>query len=130
MVPSDPPTAGLSGERILVVEDDYYLATDTARAVRRAGGTVLGPCRDEAAARAALAGATPTGAVLDINLGTGPSFALAREVRRRGIPVIFITGYDDAVIPDEFAAAARLQKPVDLAEVVRTLGRMVRGRSA
>ncbi|RVU18697.1 response regulator [Methylobacterium oryzihabitans] len=130
MVPSDPTTAGLSGERILVVEDDYYLATDTARAVRRAGGIVLGPCRNEAAARAALGTGTPTGAVLDINLGTGPSFDLARELRGRGVPVMFITGYDDAVIPEDFADAARLQKPVDLAEVVRTLGRIARGRSA
>ncbi len=130
MVQSDPPTAGLDGDRILVVEDDYGLATDTARAVRRAGGTVLGPCPNEAAARAVLAGATPTGAVLDINLGTGPSFALARELHGRGVPVLFITGYDDALIPDEFAGTARMQKPVDLAEVVRTLRRIARGRSA
>ncbi|MEH3146505.1 MAG: GAF domain-containing protein [Methylobacterium frigidaeris] len=120
----------LSGECILVVEDDFYLATDTARVVRRAGGTVLGPCPSEAAARAVLAAGAPTGAVLDINLGAGPSFALARELRGRGIPLLFITGYDEAVIPAEFAGVARLQKPVELAEIVGTLGRIARGGSA
>ncbi|GJD82053.1 sensor histidine kinase [Methylobacterium gregans] len=34
----------LDGLRILVVEDDYYLATDTARALRGAGAEVIGLC--------------------------------------------------------------------------------------
>jgi hypothetical protein len=35
--------ADLRGHRILVVEDDYYLATDAARALRGAGAEVIGP---------------------------------------------------------------------------------------
>ncbi|WP_244490516.1 hypothetical protein [Rhizobium sp. Root708] len=51
--------ADLSGQRVLVVEDDYYLATDTARALKGAGAEVLGPCATEGAARAEIADATP-----------------------------------------------------------------------
>lgn len=40
----------LTGRRVLVVEDDYYLAGDTAAALRRAGAAVLGPCPTEDAA--------------------------------------------------------------------------------
>jgi PAS domain S-box-containing protein len=92
--------ADLSGHRILVVEDDYYLATDTARALRGAGAEVIGPCPTEEAARDAIAAVVPTGAILDLNLGdTGPSFELATELGERGVPFILVTGYDAAVLP-------------------------------
>lgn len=113
--------ADLSGHRVLVVEDDYYLATDMARALGGAGAEVLGPCPSEDAALDEMEETAPTAAVVDINLGKGPSFKLARELSARGIPFLFITGYDEAVIPPEFAGVARLQKPVDLGGVVRAL---------
>ncbi|MBE7180793.1 MAG: PAS domain S-box protein, partial [Terriglobus roseus] len=52
--------ADLSGQRILIVEDDYYLANDTARALRGAGADVVGPCASEEAGREAASDASPT----------------------------------------------------------------------
>jgi CheY-like chemotaxis protein len=115
--------ADLSGHRILVVEDDYYLASDTARAVRGAGAQVLGPCPSEQAACNEIGGAPPTAAVVDINLGGGPSFKLARLLKERGIPVVFLTGYDEAVIPAEFSDVPLLQKPVELRQIVNSLAK-------
>jgi PAS domain S-box-containing protein len=37
----------LTGKIVLVVEDDYYVASDTAAALRGAGAEVLGPCPTE-----------------------------------------------------------------------------------
>ena len=101
----------LSGVRILIVEDDYYLATDAETTLRSAGATILGPCGDEGSALAIVAGETLDCAILDVNLGPGPSFHLATTMRTRGIPFVFVTGYDHDVIPDEFGDVARLQKP-------------------
>lgn len=117
--------ADLSGHRILVVEDDYYLATDTARAVRGAGAEVLGPCPNEDRARDEIEEVTPTGVILDINTGAGASFTLANELRQRGVPFIFVTGYDMAVIPAEFDGVERLQKPVDVRQIVGTLAKVL-----
>ena len=111
--------ADLSGHRILVVEDDYYLATDTARALQGAGAEVIGPCPSEEAARDALEEGAPAAALVDINLGSGPSFTLAALLRERGVPFVFITGYDEGVIPPDFADVERLQKPVELKRVVQ-----------
>lgn len=111
--------ADLSGHRILVVEDDYYLATDTARALQGAGAEVIGPCPSEEAARDALDERAPAAALVDINLGSGPSFTLAALLRERGVPFVFITGYDEGVIPPDFADVERLQKPVELKRVVQ-----------
>ena len=115
--------ANLTGRKILVVEDDYYLATDTVRALRGAGAEVLGPCPTEAAAREQIADDPPSGAVLDINLEGGRSFDLAHEMRIAGTPFIFITGYDQEVIPEEFEGVTRLQKPVEYKNIISALAK-------
>lgn len=113
--------ADLRDIRVLVIEDDYYLATDTARALQRAGAEIIGSCSNEQAAWDEIKRATPHSAVVDINLGKGPSFKLARELRRRGVPFVFMTGYDNDAIPLEFENVARLQKPVDPNQIVMLL---------
>lgn len=115
-------SADLTGHHILVVEDDYHLATDAASTLRAAGAAVIGPCPTEESARAAIAATAFTGAVLDINLRGGRSFDLAREFKAQGTPFLFITGYDEDVIPDEFVGVTRLQKPVQPGEIVGALG--------
>jgi DNA-binding response OmpR family regulator len=78
----------LGGVRILVVGDDYYLATDAARALRGAGAEVLGPCSAEEEARDVLARQRPDAVLLDINLGPGPTFKLAETLKDNGIPFV------------------------------------------
>lgn len=119
----------LAGRTVLIVEDDYYLASDTAAALMRAGANVLGPCPTEAAARAFLATQTPTHAVLDLNLGGGsPRFEIARLLKSWEIPFVFLTGYDPDVIPEDMKDVVRLQKPVDFRLVVETVGRLYPSR--
>lgn len=115
----------LSGKTVLVVEDDYYVASDTASALRSAGAIVLGPCGTEEDALEILQDKTPMAVVLDLNLGGGgPKFEIARRLIGRGIPFLFLTGYDPDVIPDELANVQRLQKPIALRDVVEAVSRL------
>ena len=115
----------LSGKTILVVEDDYYVASDTAAALRGAGAIVLGPSPTAEDAAHLLEHETPTSVVLDLNLGGGgPKFEIAHRLLERGIPFIFLTGYDPDVIPDDLANIKRLQKPIALREVVEAVSRL------
>jgi len=114
--------ADLSGHRVLVVEDEYYQADDAARALGGAGAKVMGPCATEEAARAALEEQRPDAVVLDINLGSGPTFKLAETLKDRGIPFVFFTGYDQEMIPKEFARVERLEKPVGGQKIVDAAG--------
>ncbi len=115
----------LSGRKILVVEDDYYIAGDTAAALRGAGADVLGPCPSEDATLNLLQSQTPTHAVLDLNLGGGgPKFDIARLLKERGVPFLFMTGYDPDKIPPELEDVARLQKPVPFRQIVEALSRL------
>ncbi len=114
----------LTGRRILVVEDDYYLATDTSRALRGAGAEVVGPCATEDDAWAELNDRRPDAVVVDINLGQGPSFKLAETLTDRGIPFVFTTGYDAEVIPAKFEGIERLQKPIQLRQIVGAIAKL------
>lgn len=112
----------LSGRRVLVVEDEYFIATELASAVVALGATVLGPAATIERALELLE--TPGGAdlaVLDINLKGQTSFQVADVLRARGIPFMFATGYDEMVVPAAYRDVPRWEKPFDAAELVAKL---------
>ena len=114
----------LSGLSVLIVEDDYYLADDARRALEAAGALVLGPCATLEDAQELFRSNRPDCALLDINLGDGPDFTGARALLDRGVPVVFVTGYDPAVIPAELAHVRCLQKPTSPGKVVQAVGQL------
>jgi DNA-binding NarL/FixJ family response regulator len=119
-------SAPLEGFRILVIEDDFYLATDQQHMLEQAGATVIGPTGDREKAAQLAKPSQVDCAVVDINLGRGPSFELAAMLSKRGIPYIFTTGYDAAAIPSEFSTIVRLEKPVRNREAIAALRQLAR----
>lgn len=100
----------LNGQRILVVEDEYFIATDIRRTLSAGGADVLGPVGTTAEAFALLP-TSPDAAVLDVNLDGDRSFAVAEHLAERGIPYLFLTGYDAWALPERHRDAPRLAKP-------------------
>jgi two-component sensor histidine kinase/CheY-like chemotaxis protein len=111
----------LSGKRILVVEDDFYLASDLAAALRNAGAAVVGPFGVEERALDAVEAEPIDAAVLDINLGRGPSFAIPRALQQGGVPCIRLTGYSPSSIPDDLVSVPIVPKPANLTQLVEKL---------
>ena len=64
-------------------------------------------------------------AILDINLGNETSFPVAHALQERGIPFVFITGYDDMILDDKLLEGHPLfRKPIrmdTLCEAVRRI---------
>lgn len=116
-----PDGAILAGIDVLVVEDEYYLAFELKSLIEGAGGRVSGPFADAAGAIAHLSGRRPDCGVVDVNLASGICFASADALVERAVPFLFLTGYDAAALPDRFAAVDRIEKPADLARVLRKL---------
>ncbi|RWK27906.1 response regulator [Mesorhizobium sp.] len=108
----------LAGRTVLIVEDDFYLADDAQQILENAGACVSGPVSTAQDARALLEEKRPDCALLDVNLGSGPSFELAFALKARNIPFVFLTGYDAEMIPEEFASIPCLQKPVKPAKLL------------
>lgn len=104
----------LSGRRVLVVEDEYYLADDLARALRARGADVVGPVPSLERALAAASSESIDFAVLDLNLKGDHGFPVADALAERNVPFVFATGYDDTVIPDRHRDVKRWEKPFDM----------------
>jgi CheY-like chemotaxis protein len=120
-VSSDPKNA-VGGRRLLVVEDDYLIATELSESLQTLGLEVVGPVPSvaEALERIETAGKLD-GAVLDINLGAQRVFPVADALAERAVPFVFLTGYDPGVIPQAHSAALCCQKPVDTSLLIRAL---------
>ncbi|MBR0960694.1 response regulator [Bradyrhizobium japonicum] len=121
----------LTGRRILVVEDEYFLADDIGHALRMLGAEIAGPVGDIADATAMLRGAGALdGAVLDVNIRTELIFPIARELRARDVPFVFTTGYDKVSIKPEFRDVPLWEKPIDIVAMAQTLAGLVGDRRA
>ena len=104
---------------MLIVEDDYLLATDLAAMLRRAGANVVGPVGSVPDALDAL-DPLPDIASLDVQLGDETSFRVADELARRGVPFIFATG-TPADIPPAHNTRIVCSKPVSDSTVLKAL---------
>ncbi|MDB5667734.1 MAG: histidine kinase [Alphaproteobacteria bacterium] len=118
--------APLAGISVLIVEDDYYLASDEKAALESAGARVVGPCGNADEAAGVAASEPVDCAVVDVNLGEGPSFAFARTLQQQGVPFVFVTGYDRALIPPELGSAQRLEKPIRDRDLIAAVARACR----
>lgn len=97
--------------RILIVEDDPYLAADLAEAMRVRGAEVIGPVGTLDEAMRAVASHWIDRAVLDVNLQGEMSFEIADRLEAAGIPYVLATAYTAETLPERFRGKPRLEKP-------------------
>lgn len=112
----------LEGRRLLVVEDEYFLAEDIMRGLEDQGAKVVGPVGTvDDALDLIETTADLDGAVLDLNLRGEMAFPVADALAERGVPFVFTTGYDSAAVPAHYRSVTRCQKPVKVPDVARAL---------
>ena len=107
--------------RILVLEDEGLIGIDLALTLQAQGYEVLGPCRKAAEVLESARRLHPDLAILDINLGDGTdSFKVAQMLQAAEIPLLFVSGYSEAVLPTPpgLRTARRLRKPVATKDLV------------
>ena len=113
----------LQGLRILVVEDTFLLADELSDILTAIGCVVVGP---SARLKDGLDAATAErldGALLDVNLSSEQtSFPIAEVLADRGVPFVFLSGYDvQDSFPVEFQATPCLPKPVEVRQLARVM---------
>jgi two-component system, response regulator PdtaR len=109
--------------RILVVEDDYFVAIDLEGGLREAGIQVIGPVPTAEEALALAKAERPVLALMDIRLaGAKDGIEVALELYRElGIRCIFASAHVEPPYRQRAAGAAPLgwvQKPYTIATVV------------
>jgi DNA-binding NtrC family response regulator len=101
----------LAGRRILIVEDEYYLAADLAESLRAWGAAVVGPVGSYDEAVAAVEAAGFDTVVLDMNLRGETSHKLAEKLDELAIPYLIATGYSAESLPERLRGKPRIEKP-------------------
>ncbi len=115
----------IAGRRVLVVEDEGIAALALCDALELAGATIVGPAATVARAKDVVRTSVVDVALLDVNLRGELSFEVARDLQRRGVPIVFVTGYTTDSLPPEFAACTILTKPISGTDVCRVLAREI-----
>jgi DNA-binding response OmpR family regulator len=121
MTDAETGTGNLGALRILIVEDEYYVADDLARALQESGASVIGPVATLAEAERAVAEGHFDCAVLDMNLRGEMAFPIADRLEAEGIPYVCASGYNVASLPERFGNVPRVEKPYDPMELIAML---------
>jgi DNA-binding response OmpR family regulator len=114
----------MAGARVLVVEDESLLAETLCDLMQGAGCEPFGPAATVAAALSLIDQAAIDVAILDIRLLSELSFPVAYALRRRGIPLLFLTSCQQRHLPHDLGDAILVEKPFSahlLIEIVRRL---------
>jgi DNA-binding response OmpR family regulator len=119
------PPDDAKSPRVLAVEDEFLLACSLEDDLRSFGYAVVGPFANLARASEAAARERFDLAVLDVNLNGEMVFPLVEALMERGIPLLLLSGYGNAGLPERFRALPRLAKPYDPKLLERELKKMV-----
>lgn len=99
--------------RVLLVEDEALVAMMIQETLDEFGFQVIGPISTASEALVAVRGSHFDAAVLDINLGDGLVYTVAEILGHRGVPCVFVTGYDADSVDSRFSSIPVLQKPIE-----------------
>lgn len=118
--------ARLSGAHVLLVEDSLIIAMDAEDIMAKLGAGSVAVAANPGEALRSLEERQPALALLDINLGSTTSFAVADALEAAEVPYVFATGYgEQAQLPDNHRSRPVLQKPYTLANIARTIDALI-----
>ncbi len=98
--------------RILVVEDEYLIASELSYMLESMGHEVVGPVPTIEEAMALVGSEALDGVLLDANLAGTSSAPVAAELNARSVSFVVVTGYGDLKLATaDLDDAPRIVKP-------------------
>jgi DNA-binding response OmpR family regulator len=111
--------------RILIVEDEWLLASDIARRLEREGYEIVGPAPTVAQAFRLLDETPPQAAIMDVQLDGETTFSLAARLEQLAVPLLFLSGHPASDFAEQLESRTVLSKPADWRDVLKTLRKML-----
>jgi DNA-binding NtrC family response regulator len=111
----------LEGLRVLLVEDEYFLAEEMADLLRKYGAEIVGPFARVQPALAAMRRDRVQAGLLDVRLDGETSERLAAVLVEDGVPVLLVTGYEPAQLPAGLRSLPSLRKPFAPGDLLQAL---------
>lgn len=110
---------------LMVVEDEFLVATGLEMTLQSAGYNVLEPIPTIAEALAVVADQPADLALLDVNLAGHRVYPVADALQSRQIPFIFLTGCEEGDLPARFAGTPMLVKPFSPDRLLHVISRVL-----
>jgi two-component sensor histidine kinase len=117
--------SGLSGRRVLVVEDEVMVAWTLEDMLAELGCTVVGPAARVDQALAMIEAEAVDAVVLDVNLNGEKSYPVADALAARGVPFVFSTGYNKNNLHTGCLGFPMLQKPFERSQLGDALAKLL-----
>ena len=117
--------ASFSGRTVLVVDDEYLIASMIEEIFARHGASVLTATRTDEA-QVHLAAGHVDFALIDYQMRATPSEAVWSELQARNIPFAFCTGSLAAEMHDRFPGILIIPKPFTEATILEAAGTLVK----
>ena len=103
----------VAGNRVLLAEDEGVLGLMMRDTLVEQGFSVVGPFAKTGEAIAAARDGQVHAAVLDINLDGEMIYPVAEVLKGRGVPFVFVSGYEADSIDVRFSGIPVLRKPIE-----------------
>lgn len=114
----------MTRRRVLVAEDNLFIALNLTRLLRTHGLEIVGPVATVKEALAVVSAYKRIdAAALDVNLSGETAYPVADALRAKNVPTIFMTGYDDRAIDPAYANVPYLVKPVAVERLIQAIFR-------
>lgn len=111
----------LRGKQILIVDDGHLLVGEVRQVLESMGAMIVGPLAAVDEALALIVVLEVDAAVLDIELHEEDAFAIADELLRKEIPIVFASGMERHEIPKRFDGYHLLAKPAEIRLIIESL---------
>jgi DNA-binding NtrC family response regulator len=119
-------SALLGGARVLVVEDDFFIALELASILSDAGAEIVGPSQTVAGALDLADDELLSAAILDIRLGDDTVGPVADMLAAHGVPFVFYTGQARAdPLRAEWPDCEIIEKPALPVAIVRAVAALL-----
>ncbi len=110
--------------RILVVEDEFFLALHIQTLLEDEEVEIVGPVGTLDEARKLAEGETLDGALLDVNIDGGRVDDVVEILRHRDLPFLFVTANDADHLPPNCSEVVVVGKPFRDDDLLREVGRL------
>lgn len=118
----------LAGHRVLLVEDEWFVANQIASAFRQVGARVVGMAPTvRQALRVIEDHSQLDGAVIDLDLRGEMAYPIVDRLEERGVPYILATAFEEYQIAPEYRNVPRCSKPFAGRDVAGFYSRLMNG---
>lgn len=117
----------LKGCKILVLEDEYLIASLCSDELKARGAEIVGPV-DDVSEGLSLARREPLdAAILEVLVRGGPAYPLAELLLKREVPIVFTTGLTAELLPPHWRGTKTFEKPFEIDDLVNHMVSLYQG---